>query len=101
MRSGTRRRRRGSGAYAAAGVTRAAAAQAIMTSKTIIWNGPMGVFEMGKFESGTKSMMDDVVSSQIPPTLSCTLVAAVCPGWLRLAPLGQLVAFWKLCLVRL
>ena len=33
-----------------------------MGSKTIIWNGPMGVFEMGKFESGTKSMMDSVVS---------------------------------------
>jgi phosphoglycerate kinase len=33
-----------------------------MSSKTIIWNGPMGVFEMGKFEAGTKSMMDSVVS---------------------------------------
>eukprot|EP00961_Rhodomonas_salina_P127170 1714512-Rhodomonas_salina.1 len=35
--------------------------QVIMSSKTIIWNGPMGVFEMGKFESGTKSMMDTMV----------------------------------------
>ena len=33
----------------------------INSSKTIIWNGPMGVFEMVKFESGTKSMMDTVV----------------------------------------
>jgi phosphoglycerate kinase len=32
-------------------------AEVIMSSKTIIWNGPMGVFEMGKFESGTKEMM--------------------------------------------
>jgi phosphoglycerate kinase len=24
-------------------------------SKTVLWNGPMGVFEMSKFESGTKS----------------------------------------------
>merc|ERR1712060_970672 len=32
-------------------------------SHTIIWNGPMGVFEMGSFESGTKSMMDDVVAA--------------------------------------
>mmetsp|Transcript_7143 Transcript_7143/g.17181 ORF Transcript_7143/g.17181 Transcript_7143/m.17181 type:complete len:359 (-) Transcript_7143:263-1339(-) len=32
-------------------------AKVIMDSKTIIWNGPMGVFEMKKFESGTKSMM--------------------------------------------
>ena len=34
-----------------------------MASKTIIWNGPMGVFEMASFESGTKSMMDDVVAA--------------------------------------
>ena len=26
--------------------------QAIMASKTIIWNGPMGVFEMKSFETG-------------------------------------------------
>ena len=35
--------------------------EAIMSSKTIIWNGPMGVFEMSKFEGGTKAMMDDMV----------------------------------------
>ena len=34
---------------------------AIKASKTIIWNGPMGVFEMAKFEAGTKSMMDTIV----------------------------------------
>merc|ERR1712151_1426025 len=28
---------------------------AVDASKTIIWNGPMGVFEMGKFEGGTKA----------------------------------------------
>ena len=36
-------------------------AAAIMASKTIIWNGPMGVFEMASFEKGTKSMMDTIV----------------------------------------
>merc|ERR1712066_181006 len=36
-------------------------AEAIAKSKTIIWNGPMGVFEMASFESGTKSLMDAVV----------------------------------------
>merc|ERR1711937_1020468 len=36
---------------------------AVDASKTIIWNGPMGVFEMGKFETGTKSLMDAVVAS--------------------------------------
>merc|ERR1712203_34870 len=34
---------------------------AIAKAKTIIWNGPMGVFEMKSFETGTKKMMDKVV----------------------------------------
>ena len=34
---------------------------AIARSKTIVWNGPMGVFEMAKFEAGTKTMMDKIV----------------------------------------
>jgi len=38
-------------------------AAAVNSSKTIIWNGPMGVFEMSKFETGTKSLMDEVVAA--------------------------------------
>jgi enolase len=38
-------------------------AAAVAKSKTIIWNGPMGVFEMAKFEAGTKSLMDEVVKA--------------------------------------
>jgi len=38
-------------------------AAAVAASKTIIWNGPMGVFEMAKFEVGTKSLMDAVVAA--------------------------------------
>merc|ERR1712039_1117810 len=34
---------------------------AIAEAKTIIWNGPMGVFEMKSFEAGTKTMMDKIV----------------------------------------
>ena len=30
-------------------------------SKTILWNGPMGVFEMEKFEKGTKTIAEAVV----------------------------------------
>mmetsp|Transcript_26027 Transcript_26027/g.79141 ORF Transcript_26027/g.79141 Transcript_26027/m.79141 type:complete len:243 (-) Transcript_26027:295-1023(-) len=37
--------------------------EVILSSKTIIWNGPMGVFEMASFEKGTKSMMDAVVEA--------------------------------------
>merc|ERR1719265_1631182 len=36
---------------------------AVEASKTIIWNGPMGVFEMKSFEPGTKSLMDAVVAA--------------------------------------
>merc|ERR1712014_294147 len=38
-------------------------AAAVNASKTIIWNGPMGVFEMASFEAGTKSLMDAVVTA--------------------------------------
>lgn len=33
----------------------------IESSRTILWNGPMGVFEMPKFEAGTKSVGEAVV----------------------------------------
>eukprot|EP00930_Biecheleria_cincta_P039498 TRINITY_DN2714_c0_g1_i4.p1 TRINITY_DN2714_c0_g1~~TRINITY_DN2714_c0_g1_i4.p1 ORF type:complete len:873 (-),score=231.61 TRINITY_DN2714_c0_g1_i4:172-2790(-) len=33
----------------------------IAKAKTIIWNGPMGVFEQAAFETGTKVMMDKIV----------------------------------------
>lgn len=33
----------------------------IESSKTILWNGPMGVFEMSKFEVGTKTIAEAVV----------------------------------------
>jgi len=36
---------------------------AVDAAKTILWNGPMGVFEMAKFEGGTKRLMDDVVKA--------------------------------------
>lgn len=38
-------------------------AEAIKTSKTILWNGPMGVFEMENFASGTKAIADAVVEA--------------------------------------
>ncbi|CAE7897144.1 pgk-1, partial [Symbiodinium sp. KB8] len=36
--------------------------EAIKKSKTIVWNGPMGVFEMEAFEKGTKQMMETIVA---------------------------------------
>jgi len=32
----------------------------IMESKTILWNGPMGVFEMKKFQAGTKAIAEAI-----------------------------------------
>ncbi|ASU36819.1 phosphoglycerate kinase [Mucilaginibacter xinganensis] len=39
----------------------AAFSKVVEESKTILWNGPMGVFEMEKFESGTKAIAEAVV----------------------------------------
>ena len=36
---------------------------AILSAKTMLFNGPAGVFEFDKFESGTRSMMDAVVDA--------------------------------------
>lgn len=37
--------------------------EVVGNSKTILWNGPMGVFEMEKFESGTKAVAEAVVEA--------------------------------------
>ncbi|ETR72050.1 MAG: Phosphoglycerate kinase [Candidatus Magnetoglobus multicellularis str. Araruama] len=38
-------------------------AEALQNSQTIIWNGPMGVFEMEAFKNGTQSMIHCVANS--------------------------------------
>jgi len=37
--------------------------EVIKRAKTILWNGPAGVFEMDAFVHGTKSMMDSVIEA--------------------------------------
>ena len=37
--------------------------EVIRKSKTILWNGPMGVFEMNKFQAGTKAIADAVAAA--------------------------------------
>jgi phosphoglycerate kinase len=38
-------------------------ANIVSKSKTILWNGPMGVFEMEKFQKGTKAIADAVADA--------------------------------------
>ena len=43
--------------------TAALFADVIKNSKTLLWNGPMGVFEMENFQAGTKAVADAVVAA--------------------------------------
>lgn len=38
-------------------------AEVIANSKTVLWNGPMGVFEMSNFEHGTKAVAEAIVTA--------------------------------------
>lgn len=37
--------------------------EVVLNSKTILWNGPMGVFEMSSFEKGTKAIAEAVAEA--------------------------------------
>jgi len=43
--------------------TRKAFAEAIRGAKTVVWNGPMGVFEMPPFDEGTKAVAEAIAQS--------------------------------------
>ncbi|MDN3668424.1 phosphoglycerate kinase [Echinicola jeungdonensis] len=43
--------------------TRKNFAEVVKNSKTILWNGPMGVFEMESFDKGTKAIAEAVVEA--------------------------------------
>lgn len=45
------------------GDTMKAFAEVIRTSKTILWNGPVGVFEMPSFAKGSRSVADAIVEA--------------------------------------
>ena len=35
----------------------------IASAKTVIWNGPAGVFEWSNFDKGTKGLLDAIVKA--------------------------------------
>lgn len=43
--------------------SRKAIEEIVLTSKTILWNGPMGVFEMEKFSEGTKYVAEAIAKA--------------------------------------
>ncbi|RLN87031.1 hypothetical protein BBJ28_00011229 [Nothophytophthora sp. Chile5] len=43
--------------------SQAAFVAAVVKAKTVVWNGPMGVFEFDAFANGTKAVMDAVVKA--------------------------------------
>nr|P50311.2 RecName: Full=Phosphoglycerate kinase [Opisthorchis sinensis]AAD10200.1 phosphoglycerate kinase [Clonorchis sinensis] len=56
----------------------------ISRAKTIVWNGPMGVFEMEKFAGGTKAAMDAVVAATTKGVTNNNGggdTATCCPKW--------------------
>ncbi len=52
--------------------SRAANDEAIKRAKTIVWNGPLGVFEIKKFATGTESAMHTVVEATAHG--ACTII---------------------------
>lgn len=59
--------------------------EAVKRAKLIVWNGPVGVFEMEKFAAGTKAIMDVVVevtqSKQAISIIGGGDTATACAKW--------------------
>lgn len=50
----------------------------LKTAKTIVWNGPMGVFEMSNFETGTKAVAECLADSDAVTVIGGGDSAAAC-----------------------
>uniref|UniRef100_A0A4D5RA04 Phosphoglycerate kinase n=1 Tax=Scolopendra viridis TaxID=118503 RepID=A0A4D5RA04_SCOVI len=58
--------------------------QAVQRAKTIVWNGPVGVFEFENFSKGTKAIMDavvDVTSKGATTIIGGGDTATCCAKW--------------------
>lgn len=52
--------------------------EAIKDAKTVVWNGPMGVFEMKNFEEGTKKIAEALAESSAVTIIGGGDSAAAC-----------------------
>ena len=52
--------------------------EAIKTAKTVVWNGPMGVFEMPNFETGTRKIAEALADSDAVTVIGGGDSAAAC-----------------------
>ena len=60
---GARRRRSRHGNDLGRGATVSGGAREMERAKTIIWNGPLGVFEMSPFAGGTQTLAEAIAAS--------------------------------------
>ena len=58
--------------------TRELFANAVKDAKTVVWNGPMGVFEMPNFENGTKKVAEALAESDAVTIIGGGDSAAAC-----------------------
>ncbi len=52
--------------------------EAVKNAKTVVWNGPMGVFEMPNFENGTKKVAEALAESDAVTIIGGGDSAAAC-----------------------
>lgn len=52
--------------------------EAVKNAKTVVWNGPMGVFEMPNFENGTKKVAEALAESDVVTIIGGGDSAAAC-----------------------
>ena len=53
--------------------------EVLYDAKTIVWNGPMGVFEMDAFSRGTTAMVHSVANTYAPPPVEIYVILLVSP----------------------
>ena len=61
--------------------TRELFGEAIKGAKTVVWNGPMGVFEFEAFANGTKAVAKAMAESKLPPSSAAATAQRLSNSW--------------------